>query len=177
MATSAADLERAQRYLTTLSEHVRKLAGELRPTLLDDLGLVEGLRSLATGLSSAETRVQFVCEASVPRLEELAEVAVYRIAQEALTNAIRHARSRTVTLTLHASAAFLQLEIRDDGRGFDLATRRAEALGIFAMEERALAIGGHLRITAAPGAGTTVRLECPLAERGSAAHAGGRSSR
>jgi PAS domain S-box-containing protein len=178
MATSAAaDLERAQRYLTTLSEHVRKLAGELRPMLLDDLGLVDGLRSLATGLSSAETRVQFVCEASVPRLEELAEVAVYRIAQEALTNAIRHAQSRAVTLTLGASAAFLQLEIRDDGRGFDLATRRAEALGIFAMEERALAIGGHLRITAAPGAGTTVRLECPLGERGSAAHAGGRSSR
>jgi len=100
MATSAAaDLERAQRYLTTLSEHVRKLAGELRPMLLDDLGLVEGLRSLATGFSSAETRVQFVCEASVPRLEELAEVAVYRIAQEALTNAIRpnrHAHARRV---------------------------------------------------------------------------------
>jgi PAS domain S-box-containing protein len=172
MTTSAAaDLERAQRYLTNLSEHVRKLAGELRPMLLDDLGLVESLKSLVAGLSSGATCVQLECETNVPRLDELVEVGVYRIAQEALTNVVRHAQARNATLTLGAAGGFLQLEIRDDGRGFDRANRRAEALGIFAMEERALAIGGGLAITSAPGKGTTVRLECPLTERATAASA------
>ena len=173
MTTSAAtDLERAQRYLTNLSEHVRQLAGEMRPMLLDDLGLVESLKSLVAGLSSNTTRVQLLCNTAIPRLDELAEVGVYRIAQEALTNVVRHAQAPNATLTLATANGFLQLDIRDDGCGFDRTARRAEALGIFAMEERALAIGGRLAITSAPGKGTAVRLECPLTERASVASVG-----
>jgi two-component system sensor histidine kinase UhpB len=100
--------------------------------------------------------------APIPRLEEETEVSVYRIAQEALANAVRHANASRVVVTLAARDGILHLEVADDGRGFDPAARPAVALGLASMEERALALGGRLEIRSAPGAGTTVTLACPL---------------
>lgn len=163
------ELAHVSRYLAEVVEHLRQLAGELRPMLLHDLGLEGSLRSLGFGLANETTAVQTVFPAPVPRLEEAAEVGVYRIAQEALTNALRHAHAKTVRLQLMAEGARLRLEVRDDGCGFDPSRRRTTALGLLSMEERALALGGRLEVTSVPGAGTTIVLDCPLAARSASA--------
>jgi PAS domain S-box-containing protein len=161
----AAEFDRVVGYLGEVIEHLRLLARELRPLLLRDLGLDGSLRSLADGMSSATLAVQTAFATTVPRLDEETEVSVYRIAQEALTNAVRHAGARSVVIELVASPDTLTLAVRDDGHGFDPAARPAVALGLASMEERALALGGRLDISAAPGAGTTVTLVCPLEVR------------
>lgn len=160
-----------QRHLRQVGEHIRVLARDLRPLQLADLGLGECLRALAAGMTTETIRVEVTFPASLPRLAEETEVAVYRVAQEALANAVRHATPRQVMLTLGAERDVLRLEVRDDGRGFDRTTLGSAALGLVAMEERAIALGGRFSIDSEPGAGTTVRLECPLetAERASAA--------
>ena len=155
-------LAQAQRYLRQVGEHVRMLARDLRPLQLADLGLGECLRALAAGMTTETVHVTATLPAAIPRLGEDTEVAVYRVAQEAVANAVRHADARSITMTIGASNGVLRLEVRDDGRGFDRGRLHSAALGLIAMEERAAALGGRLRIDAAPGAGTTVRLECPL---------------
>jgi PAS domain S-box-containing protein len=162
----ASELTRVGQYLGEVVEHLRLLAGELRPMLLHDLGLEGSLRSLAVGLSSPATRIHAVFPSPVPRLAEMAEVTVYRIAQEALTNALRHARARTVTLRLATDTTRLRLEVHDDGCGFDPSQRRTTALGLLSMEERALALGGRLEVTSVTEEGTRIVLDCPLVARG-----------
>lgn len=164
-ASASSTLGAAQDYLGRVGEHLRVLAREMRPLQLPDLGLGECLRILAAGMSTPTLRITVHFPSIVPRLDEEAEVAVYRVAQEAITNALRHAEAGTVTVTLGAEGNLLRLEIRDDGRGFDRTASRASALGLVAMEERALALGGTLRVESAPGTGTTVCLELPLADR------------
>jgi signal transduction histidine kinase len=92
-------------------------------------------------------------------LSDSAELAVYRIAQEALANAVRHAGARHIELTLGAENGTLRVAVQDDGRGFDPAARRSQSLGIESMKQRALALGGRLELASAPGKGTTVLLE------------------
>ncbi len=162
---SAETLTRAQTYLRAVGEHLRQLARDLRPLQLSDLGLGECLRTLATGMVADGTSVTVGVPAAMPRLDEEVEVAVYRVAQEALANAVRHARPRRVALTLAADDGLLALEVRDDGVGFDRSSLQKSALGLVAMEERALALGGRLSVQSTPGSGTTVRLECPIDQR------------
>ncbi len=161
--SEAADptLVRAQRHLREVAEHLRVLARDLRPLQLSDLGLAECLRALASGMATAEIHVGVAFPTPIPRLGEELEVAVYRIAQEAVANAVRHADAGMVSLTLSAVEGALLLEVHDDGRGFDRDALRTSALGLVAMEERAAALGGRLRIVSQPGDGTTIRLECP----------------
>jgi PAS domain S-box-containing protein len=161
------ELTRVGRYLGEVVEHLRLLAGELRPMLLHDLGLEQSLRSLALGLASDATSIHAAFPTRVPRLDETSEVTIYRIAQEALTNALRHARARTVKLELTTDGFRLRLEVRDDGCGFDPSSRRTTALGLLSMEERALALGGRLSVTSSPDAGTAIVLDCPVRERSS----------
>jgi signal transduction histidine kinase len=130
--------------------------------LLHDLGLEESVRALALGLSTPTRRIVTDFPDRMPSLEEATEVGLYRIAQEALTNAARHAHARLTTLALATDGDRVRLVVRDDGRGFDPHAVRGRALGITGMEQRATAIGGHLELEAAPGRGTTVTLECPL---------------
>jgi two-component system NarL family sensor kinase len=168
-ASANEELDRIVRYLNEMVEHLRVLARELRPMLLHDLGLEGSLQSLADGMSSAATRVGVEFATPIPRLDEEAELAVYRIVQEALANAVRHAAARAVVVTLAVTEGRLRLEVRDDGCGFTPATReRSDALGLVSMEERALALGGRFELSSAPGAGTVVRLECPVEVRTSA---------
>ena len=101
----------------------------------------------------------------IPRLSETVEMAVYRIAQEALTNAFRHASASAIAVTLGVTDA-VRLEIRDDGCGFDPHDRtRMHSFGLGSIGERALAVGGALGIESSPGAGTTVRFTCPSGPR------------
>jgi two-component system sensor histidine kinase UhpB len=152
------------RHLHAVVEHLRNLAHDLRPLLLRDLGLEDSLRSLAEAMSEPTTLVSLTVTGSVPRLDEAIEIGVYRIAQEALANAARHAGARTIVVTLAVVGSMLELEVRDDGCGFVAGEGRKPQLGLVAMQEHALALGGRVALTSEPGRGTTVRLECPIAE-------------
>jgi PAS domain S-box-containing protein len=166
------DLTRATRYVKEVVEHLRVLSRELRPMLLHDLGLEGSIRSLVTGLSNHATTVRAVFATDIPRLEEADEVTVYRIAQEAVSNAVRHASARSVTVTLSAADARLVLEVRDDGQGFDVAhAEPVHALGLASMEERAQALSGRFLVRSQRGKGTTITLDCPMHVRTSASAA------
>lgn len=148
---------------------VRELSIELRPSLLDDLGLTAALRwyvdryAQRTGII-AEVLSSFEEDGRLPR--EL-ETACFRIAQEALTNVARHARAGSVSVQLERSRERMLLTVMDDGVGFDIDKLRksasaASALGLRGMEERALAVGGHIEIDSGLERGTRVRATFPL---------------
>jgi PAS domain S-box-containing protein len=157
-------LARVGQHLNELGEHLRLVARELRPMLLHDLGLEDSMRSLGAGMSTT-ARITTRVPTPIPRLGEDVEVAVYRIAQEAITNAVRHANATEIVVTLAAAEGVLTVEIRDDGRGFEVKTRQRDGLGLVSMEERALAVGGKLQVSSTPGRGTSVVLTCPLIRR------------
>ncbi len=150
-------------------EDVRRLARDLRPEALDTLGLVPALTSLAeqmaqrTGIS-----VQTSLQRELPELGEDEQLVVYRVAQESLTNAVRHAGARRITLHLQARDEAVVLSIGDDGSGVGQSPTSAGG-GIRTMRERALSIGAQLRIASEPSGGTAVRLEVPVGARRSAA--------
>jgi len=157
----AAEFARIARVANGLGDHLRSVAHELRPVQLGDLGLEGSLRTLGVGLSTDASAIEVLFPTRVPRFDEQAEVDIYRIAQEALTNAIRHAGARHIELMLAVEKEFLRLEVCDDGRGFVLA-ESGDGFGLFSMEERALALGGRLHVWSVGGEGTTIRLTCPV---------------
>jgi PAS domain S-box-containing protein len=165
------ELARAAQHLTAVIEHLRLVGRDLRPMMLSDLGLTESLRSFTTKVSSLQRRVVARFPTPIPRLDDETEIAVYRVAQEALGNALRHAEARNIDLVMHREEGRLVLEVRDDGRGFDRTAPRTDSLGLASMEERALALGGRLEIASRPGQGTCVRLECPMKVRNPASAA------
>lgn len=156
---AVATIGRAVEYVNDVVEHLRVLARELRPMLLHDLGLEASLSALAAGLAAPDRPVVIQVATDIPRLAEDVELAVYRIAQEALTNAVRHADAKRIVLSVAAAKGLLRLEVRDDGRGFEPNGRSASALGLAGMQERATALGGRITIDSTPGGGTTVALE------------------
>jgi len=169
-AETAGEFDRMGGYLGKLVDHLRLLARELQPLQLHALGLQGSLRTLGEGMSTETCLVAVRFPTLIPRLAEDAEVGVYRIAQEALTNAVRHANAATVELVLTIVEGRLRLEVSDDGRGFDPGDR-TNALGLVGMEERALSLGGRLSIRSRPDEGTTVCLECPFDGRTAASAA------
>jgi two-component system, NarL family, sensor histidine kinase UhpB len=148
----------------TLDE-VRKLALELRPSVLDDLGLVAALRQYVrsteerSGLAAQLSVVGFD-NAEAERLPPEAETALFRITQEALTNAIRHAHASSVQVRLRRTADAVTLEVRDDGVGLGAApTSAGEHLGMFGMRERARLLGGTFVATPVSPRGTLIQVE------------------
>jgi signal transduction histidine kinase len=153
----------------TLDE-VRKLALELRPSVLDDLGLVAALRQY---VRSTEERSGLAAQLTLVGWDELdqrlppeVETALFRIAQEALTNAIRHAQARSVQLRLRRSPDCVRLDIRDDGIGLTAVPTRepGEHLGIFGMRERARLLGGEFHATSISPRGTLVHVSIPIGQ-------------
>jgi signal transduction histidine kinase len=152
---------------------VRRAVDDLRPPALDELGLVEALREhvaayrlpVAAGPSPAvaEPARVTVDAQPLPSLRAAVEVAAYRIATEAVANAVRHAGASTCTVSLGLSGDDLLVEITDDGRGVPVDA--VPGVGSTSMRERAAELGGSLDVTSAPGAGTTVRARLPLAAR------------
>jgi two-component system, NarL family, sensor histidine kinase UhpB len=136
------------------------LARQLRPTALDDLGLTAAIAGQVEQLSRGEIETELVTEGEFADLGDDAQLVVYRVAQEALSNAARHSGAGHVTARLAHRSEGVELEVVDDGRGFafDDAER---GLGIAGMRERALLVGGELTIESRPGHGTTVRLVVP----------------
>lgn len=151
-----------------LLEQVRDISLNLRPTMLDDLGLqpaLEWLTRRQSELAGLTGEVQ--AGALAQRLDPLLETECFRIAQEALTNVVRHAQANFVTVKLQEADGQLHLRIRDDGVGFDVATTRDKAirgssLGLLSMEERAARAGGQLEFISAPGRGSEVHAWFPL---------------
>ncbi len=142
-------------------DDVRRIAQRLRPEPLEDLGLAGGLLALARRMRE-QSGLRIVCRIPTelaPQSPER-ELVVYRVAQEALTNAIRHSRAASVCITLQLRPQHLALSVRDDGRG--MRDGRREGGGIRGMRERAGLVGATLLITSAPHAGTEVYLDIPL---------------
>ncbi|HEY2156336.1 MAG TPA: PAS domain S-box protein [Isosphaeraceae bacterium] len=147
---------------------VRHLSLDLRPSMLDDLGLVATLRWYVDRQAQrVGYRARFISDADEIRLDPAVATAVFRVAQEALTNVARHARARLVRVSVRRRGCGLRLVVRDDGVGFDSgATRRGGSrfagLGLLGMRERAALLGGRIDIRSQPGRGTRVRLTVPL---------------
>lgn len=142
---------------------VRRLVHGLRPPALDDLGLLEALRTYARQLDVAGLRVDVVAPVALPALPAAVEVAAYRIAQEALTNVVRHASARHCRVSLEIGAA-LSLEVRDDGRGLDPQRPGRQGLGLRSMAERAAELGGTVSVDTLATGGTRVHARLPLGE-------------
>ena len=137
------------------------LARQLRPTALDDLGLAAAIAGQVEQLARGEIEAEFSAEGDFSDLDDDAQLVVYRVAQEALSNAARHSGAGRVEVTLRRSrAAASSSTVADDGRGFAFDESEG-GLGIGGMRERALLIGGELTIESRPGHGTTVRLTRP----------------
>lgn len=154
-------------------DQVRRLALNLRPPAIDQLGLFPSLRSLVTTFSE-NTGIETALRLPRARVTLAPErtLAVYRVTQEALTNAAKHASAQHVTVTVSASESELRVVVADDGRGFtpEMLMNRAgqprdggAGVGLFGMEERARLAGGALQVRAAPGRGASVALCVPLA--------------
>jgi signal transduction histidine kinase len=148
-------------------ERVRDLALDLRPSVLDDLGLTAAIRWYADRfVRSTQVRVQLAMD-DVSHLPPELETACFRMTQEALTNITRHARARNVWIDLHVVGPEVALLIRDDGAGFDAAAawKRAiggESMGLLGMQERVSLAGGMFGLTTTTGGGTEVRAQFPL---------------
>jgi two-component system sensor histidine kinase UhpB len=158
-----ADLDEARQSVRRALDEVRRISSELRPEMLEHLGLVSALTELATTFARvAGVRVDRDFATSLPKLAPEVELAVYRIAQESLTNIVRHAEASRVTITLDSSHHSVVLRVVDDGRGFG--GDQVEHGGLRSMRERALLVGGVLAIKDAPDGGVEIRLEVPATE-------------
>ncbi|HYG97138.1 MAG TPA: sensor histidine kinase [Solirubrobacterales bacterium] len=137
------------------------LARQLRPTALDDLGLVAAIGGQVEQLGRSEIEAELSAEGDFSDLGDDAQLVVYRVAQEALSNAARHSGAAHVEVRMRRTAGGgVVLEVADDGRGFAF-EKSERGLGIGGMRERALLVGGELTIESRPEHGTTVRLDVP----------------
>jgi len=142
-------------------QELLSLARQLRPTALDDLGLAAAVAGQVKQLSRGEIEAEFAADGDFSDLDDDTQLVVYRVAQEALSNATRHSGAEHITATLSRDGrAGVELEVVDDGRGFAFDESEG-GLGIAGMRERALLIGAKLTIESRPGHGTTVRLFVP----------------
>jgi two-component system, chemotaxis family, sensor kinase Cph1 len=152
--------ELREQVVATLQD-VRRLAVELRPTALDDFGLVPALQRLVDTFTE-QTGIAVELEATLgdERLSAEVETTLYRIVQEALTNVVKHAQARTVSVVIRRRDGAVSAVIEDDGRGF--AGEGGDGLGLIGMRERAELANGRLTVESRPGAGTTLFLEVSL---------------
>jgi signal transduction histidine kinase len=146
-------------------EEVRTLSHRVHPRVLDDLGLVPAVRWLARqARDSADVDITVDALGDTEHIPAQAASVLYRVAQEALTNAVRHAAPAAVAITVRADSDTATLEVSDDGRGFDIAEAEARrpGMGLFSMRERVSLVDGELELTSAPGSGTRVVASVPL---------------
>jgi signal transduction histidine kinase len=161
------DRERADRLLEGVRQQaqeaitdIRRLVYDLRPPTLDELGLLSALREQVTSSQTPGLQITVDTQESLPPLPAAVEVAAYRIAQEALTNVVRHAAARQCLLCLRLRDHVLTLQITDDGKG--IMPGHHIGVGLLAMQERAVELGGKCTITAGPSGGTTIQVSLPL---------------
>ncbi len=157
------ELRAVQEMVRSSLDEVREVARRLRPGVLDDLGLPSAVSALVADFkASSAVPVAGPVDPDLPSLSDEAELVIYRIAQESLTNVARHANADTVSLSLTAEQDRVLLRVVDDGRGVGGAQ---EGAGIRGMRERAILIGADLTLTQGLGGGTSVQLAVPLNAR------------
>ena len=162
--TSAApqDLRQVADAVRDSLDEVRRIARELRPEALDDLGLVNALIALCNRMGTGRGPViKRELQGKLPPLPDEVELVLYRIAQESLTNALRHANARSITVWLEGDRESVALRVRDDGDGMPRRLPSGRS-GITGMRERALLVDGRFAIESVPTRGTEVRLRVPL---------------
>jgi two-component system sensor histidine kinase UhpB len=153
--------ELATELQSTLDE-IRRISRELRPEALDDLGLINALIALSTRAArQGDLQIERHLSEELPPLSSEQELVIYRVAQEALTNVLRHAEASHCVIELRSNDGRIDLTVSDDGRGMP-SIIEGEAIGIEGMRERALLAGGSLAVEPGDGAGTIVRLSVPL---------------
>lgn len=152
--------------LDTTVAAVRRISSELRPLLLDDLGLIAAVEWLRDDfMRRTGIEVELAVDGGELNVDQQHATAVFRILQESLTNVARHASATRVSVNLHGTAEKISLSIRDDGKGMTAQARSKErSFGLIGIRERAIMLGGEAVIESEPGRGTLVRVELPLAE-------------
>jgi signal transduction histidine kinase len=163
-------LQRTVELVQRTVREARRLIAGLRPTVLDDFGLAQALRLEVEALHGEGWQVSYDEDIGDQRLPSPVETALFRVAQEALTNIRKHAGRARVAVTLEHHAASVRLEVRDWGRGFDAASQRerprpGERVGLLGMQERVALLQGRFAVIGRPGEGTQVIAEVPLAQQ------------
>jgi signal transduction histidine kinase len=161
-ASRAAAEELRELVVSTLQD-VRRLAVELRPSALDDFGLVAALERLTASFTEQTgISVDFQTALADERLPGEVETALYRIVQESLTNVVKHARARRVSILLARKGGTVKAVVEDDGQGFDEAMQTGDGYGLVGMRERLALLGGRLEVESGRDAGTTIAAEVPV---------------
>jgi signal transduction histidine kinase len=172
MKLDAAGMDDAQAMATRSLDELHRIIYDLRPSILDDLGLLPAIRWMAQrNLGPRGTKVRCEFEEPEARLPFEVEIAVFRAVQEAVNNVVRHAQAEHVLIEVAVTHGVLAIDIEDDGLGFDVEgvggpEAGGRGLGILGMHERMELIGGSSKVTSSPGQGTRVSLRVPIAEEG-----------
>jgi len=165
LAENVAD---ARKLLIRLLEDVRKIIWDLRPSILDDLGLIPAIRWFArSNLEETGITVNFEVGTDFMRLPSRLETTLFRVAQETVNNILRHAEARNVSIRLWPEEGIVYLEVQDDGQGFDVERISGEAvskkqLGLLGVKERVSLVGGRVKVESVLGSGSRVRVSIPL---------------
>jgi PAS domain S-box-containing protein len=162
-------ITQTQRLVEQSVEIVHRFARELRPTVLDDLGLIPALKAYIKEFSKrTHIRIKFTTVAGVEQLNSTQRTVLYRVAQSALTNVDKHAHAHNVTVKIRKVGEAIRLEIHDDGKSFEvrrvLLVQRHKRLGLLGSRERVEMVGGKFDVSSAPGHGTTLSAEIPLSD-------------
>ena len=158
----AAEVRELKRLATQAMDELLSLARQLRPTALDDHGLVPAIEAQLRGFGErAGIHARLTTDGNPAALDDEKQTVVYRVVQEALANAGRHARAGNVEVALSVEGGGAELRVSDDGVGFDPALVRKDGLGLDGMAERAKLVGGELDLRSSPGAGTELTLRVP----------------
>lgn len=145
---------------------VKRIAQELRPEILDALGLGPAIEWQVSELQErTDMSVSLSMPEALPELQEEMHIQVFRILQEALTNIMRHANANNIEVTVQSSSNKLHLQVKDDGCGFDFRADEVSSLGLLGMRERARQVNAALQIQSVPGAGTQISLAIPIGEQ------------
>jgi signal transduction histidine kinase len=159
-----ARLQETTAILDRLLGQVRQISLDLRPSMLDDLGLVPALRSLLDQQGRrASVAVRLSAENIPEKLDPEIQTTCFRIAQEAITNALRHAGAKRIDVDLQCNNGKFRLRIRDNGTGFDVESAQSQTvgLGLIGIQERAALLGGRAKIISSPNKGTTIEISLP----------------
>jgi signal transduction histidine kinase len=160
-------ISRTQRLVAKSVNIVHRFARELRPTLLDDLGLIPALHSYMKDFTKRTgVHIRFAASAGLERLDSTGRTVLYRVAQSALTNVAQHAQASQVRVSIHKLRDTIRMEVHDNGRSFEvervLFAKRHKRLGLIGMRERVEMVGGTFSVESAPRKGTTIRAQIPL---------------
>ncbi|HXB02990.1 MAG TPA: sensor histidine kinase [Opitutaceae bacterium] len=164
-----AKIARTQRLVTNSVNAVHRFARELRPAVLDDLGLIPALHAYNKSLAARKKiKIKLTAFGGVEAMGSAKRTVLFRVAQEALTNVARHAQATQVRMSITEISGAIRMEISDNGKSFQvdkiLSAKNHKRLGLVGMRERVEMVGGSLTIESVPGKGTTVRAEVPFTQ-------------